>query len=223
MMRRSLASALLCISMLMALTASAAATDLAHKVEVSTEIYTELYGDGEPSGVIGGAVCIAVFPHVIKGAFGFGGHRGGGIISCRDDGKWSPPAFLKMTGGSFGLQIGGEVSDIVLFFMTRRGIESLLQTKFTLGGEAGVAAGPYGHAAQADTDLKFKAEIYAYGKSRGLFVGVSLEGARVAVNQKAIRKYYGKKIWAEEILFEHQVPTIPSEARKFMQALPDGD
>jgi lipid-binding SYLF domain-containing protein len=143
------------------------------------------------------------------------------VLSCKSEKGWSPPVFLKMTGGSIGFQLGGGVSDVVLFFMTKRGVESLLETKFTLGGEASVAAGPYGESAQADTDLKFKAEIYAYAKSRGLFAGVSIEGGRLAASQKLIRKYYGKRIWPHDILFEHQTPMVPAEARAFMEALPD--
>jgi lipid-binding SYLF domain-containing protein len=198
-----------------------AATDPKRKLEVAEEIYTELYGGGNKSGgVMSNAVCIAVIPHVVKGAIGIGGHKGTGVISCKNEKGWSPPVFLKMTGGSIGFQLGGEVSDVVLFFMTKRGVESLLETKFTLGGEASVAAGPYGESAQADTDLKFKAEIYAYAKSRGLFAGVSLEGGRLAPSQKLIRKYYGKRIWPNDILFEHQTPTVPAEARAFMEALP---
>ena len=163
----------------------------------------------------------AVFPTVGKGAIGIGGHKGNGVISCRSDDGWSPPAFIKITGGSLGLQIGGEESDLVLFFMTKRGVESLLETKFTLGGEAGVAAGPFGASAETNTDLRFRAEIYAYARSRGLFAGLSIEGGSLTVNQKAIKRYYGERIWPEEILFEHQVPHIPPEARAFMDVLPN--
>ncbi len=222
MKRHRITNGALCFFLLLlSAVATQAATDLKRKLEVSEEIYTELYGGAnEAGGIMTNAGCIAVIPHVVKGAIGIGGHKGTGVISCRNENGWSPPAFLKMTGGSIGLQLGAEVSDVVLFFMTKRGVESLLETKFTLGGEASVAAGPYGQSAQADTDLKFKAEIYAYAKSRGLFAGVSLEGGRLAVSQKLIRRYYGKRIWPHDILFEHQTPILPPEARAFMEALP---
>ena len=174
-------------------------------------------GGGPQNRVVKNAKCIAVIPNVVKGAIGIGGHKGTGVISCREEADWSPPAFVKMSGGSLGLQIGGEASDVVLFFMTRRGVESLLETKFTLGAEAGVAAGPFGSSADFVSDVRLPAEIYAYARSRGLFAGLS----SMTVSQKAIKKYYGERIWPEEILFEHEVPTLPSEARAFMDALPD--
>ena len=122
---------------------------------------------------------IAVIPGVIKGAFGWGARYGQGVVSCRNKvGVWSPPAFLRLTGGSFGFQIGAEKSDLVLFFMSERGAKSLLESKFTLGGQLSVAAGPVGRTGEASTDLKFDAEIYSYAKSKGLFAGISLEGAR---------------------------------------------
>jgi lipid-binding SYLF domain-containing protein len=205
------------------LPAPAVAADLQQKLMVATEIYQDFFG---PSGaaqnrVVKTAQCIAVIPNMVKGAFLAGGHKGMGVISCRGDDDWSPPAFVKISGGSFGLQIGGEVSDLVLFFMTRRGVESLLETKFTLGAEAGVAAGPFGSTAETNTDLRLRAEIYAYARSRGLFAGLSIEGASMTVSQKAISSYYGKRIWPEEILFDHQVPGVPTEARAFMEVLPD--
>lgn len=226
MWQRSICSGLLGLVLLIALATPAFSTDLTQKVEVATEVYEELYGQegDDQKRIIGGAVCIAVIPHVVKGAFWVGGHRGKGLLSCKDEdsGTWSPPAFIKMTGGSFGVQFGGEVTDLVLFFMTRRGVNSLLDTEFTLGGEAGVAAGPFGRKAEASTDLKLKAEIYSYAKSRGAFIGLSIEGARLAPSQKLIKAYYGERIWPDDILFEHKVPTLPTEAKEFMAALPGG-
>lgn len=200
----------------------ASATDFARKVRVSKEVFEQLMATPERanSRVVREARCIAVIPGMVKGAFGFGGHKGLGVISCKEDGVWSPPAFVKIGGGSFGLQIGGEISDVVLFFMTRRGVESLLESKFTMGGDAGVAAGPFGAGAETSTDLKFRAEIYASARSRGLFAGLSVEGAHMSIHQKAIRNYYGERIWPEQILFEQQVPVLPPEAEAFMEALP---
>ena len=223
MIKRKDRIALAALTLLVGSASSAAAVDLERKLRVATEVYEDFFGrgGGPQNRVVKNAKCIAVIPNVVKGAIGIGGHKGTGVISCREEADWSPPAFVKMSGGSLGLQIGGEASDVVLFFMTRRGVESLLETKFTLGAEAGVAAGPFGSSAEIGTDLPSRAEIYAYARSRGLFAGLSVEGASMTVSQKAIKKYYGERIWPEEILFEHEVPTLPSEARAFMDALPD--
>ena len=167
------------------------------------------------------ANCIGVIPHVIKGAFGWGGRRGRGILSCRNDvGEWSPPLFINLSGGSFGLQIGGQASDLVLFFMTERSIRSLLKSKFTIGGEASVAAGPFGRTAEASTDATLNAEIYSYARARGLFAGISIEGARLAPYQKLIKEFYGRRIFPDRIVFDRDVPEIPAAAKAFMEALP---
>lgn len=224
MKQRTIRLSVATLLLLGALTVPADAADLSRKLRVSTEIYEDFFGaDGDAQNrVMKQAKCIAVIPNLVKGAIGIGGHKGTGVISCRDDDEgWSPPAFIKMSGGSLGLQIGGEASDLVLFFMTRRGVESLLETKFTMGAEAGVAAGPFGSSAKTNTDLRFRAEIYAYARSRGLFAGLSVEGASLTVSQKAIKRFYGERIWPEDILFDHEVPTLPAEARAFMDVLPD--
>lgn len=222
MKRRSICILLALPALAVTAASPASAIDLERKLRVSTEVYEDFFGAHDDAGnhVANDAECIAVIPNMIKGAIGIGGHKGNGVISCRSEDGWSPPAFIKITGGSLGLQLGGEESDLVLFFMTRRGVESLLESKFTLGGEAGVAAGPFGSSAETSTDLRFRAEIYAYARSRGLFAGLSIEGGTLTVNQKAIKEFYGERIWPEEILFEHEVPRLPDEAKVFMEVLP---
>lgn len=194
------------------------------KLATARQVYLELMRTPDraaPEHLIEEARCIAVIPSVIKGAFWWGGRHGRGVLSCRNDrGAWSPPAFVQLSGGSVGFQIGGASTDHVLFFMTRRSIESVLESKLVLGADASVAAGPVGRSAEASTDGKLNAEIYAYARSRGLFAGVSIEGARLAVHQKAIQQYYGRRIWPEDILFKHRVPELPREARKLLRALP---
>lgn len=203
---------------------SFAKPDLPRKVERAQEVVEELFDapDREiPEELIEDAVCIASIPGVIKGALGWGGRHGRGVISCRKDGgKWSPPAFVKISGGSLGFQIGAESTDLVLFLMTENSIESLLKSKFTLGGQASVSAGPVGRTAEASTDARLNAEVYTYARSRGLFAGVSLEGARLAADQKSISRYYGRRLWPEQILFEQDVPRVPKEAKAFRKALP---
>ncbi len=197
---------------------------LARKLETAREVYLKLLDAPDRAvakELVEDAVCVAVIPQVIKGALGWGGRHGRGVLTCRDEaGRWSPPAFIRLSGGSFGLQIGAEATDLVLFFMSERGTRALLSSKFTLGGDASVAAGPVGRTGEAATDLKLKAEIISYARSRGLFAGLSLEGARLAPDQKAIRRYYGKRIFPEVILFDHDVPSVSEEGREFLAVLP---
>lgn len=206
------------------LTAPLAADDkLGHKIERSREVFVELLDAPDrkiPRELLDDAECIAIIPAVIKGALGWGGRHGRGVLSCRHHGDWSPPTFVKLTGASFGLQIGAESTDFVLFLMTRHSIESLLESKFVLGGGVSVAAGPLGRSAELGTDAKLNAEIYAYARSRGLFAGASLEGSRLAPDQKANRRYYGRRIWPEDILFGRKVQQVPAEVRVLQKALP---
>ena len=124
-------------------------------------------------------------------------------------------------GGSFGLQAGAETSDLVLFFMSERGARSLMtSSKITLGGEAGVAAGPFGRNVEANTDLKLDAEIYTYAKSKGLFAGVALTGARLSADKKSNKELYGTSVTLKQLIFEHKAPKVPQSARQFMSALP---
>lgn len=201
-----------------------AADELAARVDQALEVYQELGKVPDraiPQALLEDCKCIAIFPHVIKGALVFGARHGKGVVSCRDTtGAWSPPVFLTMTGGSWGLQIGAEASDVVLVFMTERGARSLLESKFTLGGTVGVAAGPVGRKAEADTDLKLNAEIYSYAKTKGLFAGLSLEGARLAADAKSTATYYGAPVDIRTVLFDHRVPRRPAGATRLLGALP---
>jgi SH3 domain-containing YSC84-like protein 1 len=207
------------------LPAAPAAADLtlSDKVTSATEVYRELLQTpdrGVPEALLEKCRCVGVFPNVYKGAFGIGARIGQGIVSCRSAEGWSPIGFFRMTGGSFGFQIGAEAADVVLFFMSESGARSLLESKFTLGGKASIAAGPVGRSAEATTDLKLDAEIYSYAKSKGLFAGISFEGARLAPDTKANRSYYGEEITAEELLFQRKAPRNPAEAQTFRAALP---
>lgn len=194
------------------------------KVDTAHTVFEELIDLPEkevPKKLLKEAVCIAVIPNVVKGAFFAGGRHGRGVMSCRNDsGTWSPVTFVKLSGGSFGLQFGGQSTDLVLFFMTERGVKSLLKSKFVLGGDASVAAGPMGRTAEIATDLRLGAEIYAYARARGVFAGLSVEGAVLAMDQKWISRYYGRRVWPEDLLFNHEAPTSPRESGRFLAALP---
>jgi lipid-binding SYLF domain-containing protein len=145
---------------------------------------------GIPQGLLERAYGIAVFPHVVKAAFVVGGRWGKGLISVRQTSGWSAPAYVEITGGSFGFQIGGQATDLVLVFTSRKGVDSLLSSKVKLGADASVAAGPVGRAAEAGTDVKLNSEIYAYSRSKGLFAGISLDGAVISFDNSANRKVY---------------------------------
>ncbi len=193
------------------------------KLRTAVDVWNELMAVPDkrvPKRLLQEARCVAVIPGVIKGAFVWGGHRGKGVLTCRRGDGWSAPIFVNMTGGSFGFQIGGQAIDFVLFFVTDRSVKSLLKSEFTLGGDASVAAGPLGRTAEAATDLKLKAEIYSYGKARGLFAGISFQGARLAANQKWLNEYYGRRLWPESVLFEDAVGSPPPEAEAFLAVLP---
>ena len=193
------------------------------KLEHAREVYQALIGSPDssvPRKLMQDCKCVAVFPGVIKGALGVGARHGNGVISCRSAaGGWSAPAFLTMTGGSYGLQIGVEKTQAVLFFMNEQSARSLLRSKFTLGAKAGVAAGPVGRSAEGSTDLRLNAEIYSYARSKGAFIGLSLEGAKVAPDKDAIVRYYGRPIASEAIVFDAAAPVQPS-AQRFLEVLP---
>jgi len=193
------------------------------KLRAAVDVWKELMAMPDqkvPNRLIEEARCIAVIPGIIKGAFVWGGHRGRGVLTCRRGDGWSAPIFVNTTGGSFGFQIGGQSIDLVLFFVTDRSVKSLLKSEFTLGGDASVAAGPLGRTAEASTDLRLKSEIYSYGKARGLFAGISFQGARLAVNQKWINDYYERRLWPESVLYEDAVSDPGPEAKAFLAVLP---
>ncbi len=148
---------------------------------------------GMPEWLLSKAEGLAVIPGVIKAAWGIGGEYGKGIIMIRNaDGHWSDPSFIKLTGGSVGWQVGVQRADIVLVFKSRESVHDITQGKFTLGANASVAAGPLGRTAQASTDVELKAEIYSYSRSKGLFAGLSISGASLAIDHDANRAFYGK-------------------------------
>ena len=202
-------------------------TKLSERLLDAKAVYQELLSTPDrsvPQELQEKCKCIVVIPGMIKGALGFGARWGKGVMSCRNSqGGWSPPIFVSLKGGSWGLQIGAEKTDLVLFFMTERGARSLVtSSKFTLGGKVSVAAGPLGRSGEASTDLKLNAEIYSYAKSKGLFAGISLEGARLAPQKDANDEYYGKPIRVQDILFGHNPPVVRAEAKEFLAALPQG-
>lgn len=165
-----------------------------------------------PRSVLDNAEAIAVFPSTLKAGLFIGGQRGKGIISVRDRSllQWSPPAFLTLTGGSIGAQIGGQAVDVVLVVMNRRGLENLLQNQFKLGGEASATAGPVGRDAEASTDLQLRAQILSYSRSRGLFAGISLKGSAIRQDQDSNQTFYGNRLQTRDIVLDGKAPTPQS-------------
>jgi lipid-binding SYLF domain-containing protein len=157
---------------------------------------------GIPGNVLDKAACVVVVPGMKKGGFIIGGSFGRGAISCRGQGNkgWGAPAMVELGGGSVGFQIGAEATDVVMLVMNREGIESLLKSKFTLGGEASVAGGPVGRSSTAETDAAMKAKILSYSRSRGAFAGVSMQGVTLHQDEDANKGVYGKPLGSDEIL-----------------------
>ena len=179
-------------------------------IEAST-VLTEIMNIPEssiPEELMSRAHGIAVIPHVVKGAFGIGGQWGKGLMSQRhEDGRWSPPAYVEIGGGSFGLQIGVEASDIVLVFTDENGLKGLLKGKLKLGADASATAGPVGRKAEIGTDVLLRSAVFAYSRSKGLFAGISLDGSVISIDDSANRTIYGKDVTGEQILLGNTVRT----------------
>jgi lipid-binding SYLF domain-containing protein len=193
------------------------------KVEDATRVLGEMMKEsdkGIPEKLLEKSAGIAIIPDVIKAAYIVGGRHGYGVLLVRGkDGVWSNPSFIGITGGSIGWQIGVESADVILVFRTPRSIENITRGKFTLGADAGVSAGPLGRSAEASTDAELNAEIYAYSRSRGLYAGVSFQGASLYVDAKANQDFYGLKGVGPQTIFEGKVLQVPDVALKLRKAL----
>ena len=175
-----------------------------------------------PEAILDRAVAIAVFPSTVRAGFIFGGQRGRGFIAARnpDTGAWSAPAFLTLTGGSIGLQVGAQQADVVLLIQNRRGLARLLGNQFKLGGAASAAAGPVGRSLEASTDLQMLAKILGYSRSRGVFAGVTLGGATLRADRDANERFYGVRLDSRQIILEgHTGAALPEAADRLRHAL----
>lgn len=199
------------------------AADAKAKVEDATAVVEEMLASpdkGIPHDLVRKAAAVAIFPNVIKGGFIVGGEYGRGVILRHDikRHRWSAPAFYSIAAGSIGWQIGAQSSDIILVIRSERGLKAMLKNEFKLGADASVAAGPVGRKAQAGTDASLKTEVFSYARSRGLFAGLSLEGAKLNVLSDYNRAYYGKAVTPREILLEAAVKA-PKSAHKLIDVL----
>lgn len=172
---------------------------------------------GIPEEIIGSAKCVAVVPSLLKGGFVFGAARGKGVASCRTANGWSAPAFFTVTGGSFGFQIGGQAVDLVMLVMNDTGMQSLLSSKFKLGADASVAAGPVGRHAEGATDLVMRAQVLTYSRARGVFAGITLNGAVVKQGRDDTFAFYGRMIPHRTIL-TGGVPA-PQDSKPYLDTL----
>jgi lipid-binding SYLF domain-containing protein len=194
----------------------------AQRVEEAIRVFreiAELTDEGIPGSIFRKAFGIAIIPGVVKAAYGIGGEYGRGVLLIQDDGAWSNPSFITLAGGSLGWQIGIQKSDLILVFQTRQSIDNIAAGKITLGADASVAAGPVGRGAQATTDLELKAEIFAYSKAKGLFVGISLKGAAIQIDAAANGRFYGDpEITARDIFRrpDLEAPRVAGSLKKLL-------
>jgi SH3 domain-containing YSC84-like protein 1 len=194
------------------LQAKDSAKDVDKRLDATVSTFTEMAGapdKGLPGSVLKKSVCVVVVPGLKKGGFLVAAQYGSGFASCRTPKGWSAPLAMKMEGGSFGLQAGGEASDVILLVMNESGMKRLTSSKFTLGGEASVAAGPVGRDAQAMTDATMKAEILSYSRSQGVFGGISLNGSTLRPDNGTNKELYGKEVESLDVL-GGKVPTPPA-------------
>jgi SH3 domain-containing YSC84-like protein 1 len=205
--------------------AFAGSNEVNDRVVAAAVVLKEVAGipeNGIPTDLLNKSVCVAVVPSMKKAGFIFGANYGKGVISCRTDsgkGPWSPPSMLMVGGGSFGLQLGAQATDLVLLVMNLSGMESLLDSKFTLGGDVSVAAGPVGRAAAAQTDAWMTAKILAYSRSRGLFGGISLKGDVVRPDNDANHVLYGGDTSSRSILLYRSAAPVPNDVKIFVDQL----
>lgn len=213
---------MLCLAGAAPLSAYAAAdmATLNSRVQAATDTIREIMTVPDksiPDKIAQQATCIGVIPGLKKGAFIFGAEYGRGVVTCRTGHGWSAPAFITLGGGSFGFQLGGESTDVVLVATNDKGFQDLLKSKFKIGGDAAAAAGPVGRNTQASTDILLKAELLTYSRSRGLFAGIDLTGTSVSQSNDDTNTYYGSSHSYDDIL-KGDVP-VPDGAKPFVRTV----
>jgi lipid-binding SYLF domain-containing protein len=197
--------------------AGSAREDASERLEKATTVMHEIMGmpdKGIPTEVLEHAKCVAVIPHMVKGGFIFGAKGGKGVATCRTENGWSAPAFITISGGSWGLQIGVEAVDVVLIIQNQKGMQRLLESNFQIGGDASAAAGPVGRHAEAGTDWKMDTEILTYSRAKGVFAGLTLEGASLRQDSDSRHAIYGRGVTTRALLSGKIA--VPSVAQAFI-------
>jgi SH3 domain-containing YSC84-like protein 1 len=192
-------------------------SDIEKRIETSASVLREIMATPDkaiPDSIMRDAKCVAVVPSMIKIAIGFGGNHGKGVATCRTPEGWSAPAPITVTGGSWGLQLGGQAVDLVMVVTNDSGMEHLLSSRFKLGADASAAAGPVGRDAAADTDVKMRAEVLTYSRARGLFAGIDLSGSAISQDKDETRILFGRMVPFPDIL-RGKVPA-PSGSEPFL-------
>ena len=221
--RRDVAGAALAVLAMATPAPADSPAELGERLRKATAVLSEMASNKQDTGIprdmLARARAIAVFPEVKKGAVIVGGRHGQGVMSVkRADGRWSAPAFFTVGGGSVGLQLGGQVIDLVLIVMSDKGIQSLLKSETTLGGDVSLTAGPKSLHDAANTDGTFKSEIFSYARSTGFFAGASFEGATVQPDGSAIRTLYGPNADSRDVLLGTKY-AVPASGRQFVNVL----
>lgn len=219
----------LCVLLTLTCTAFAASSreDLQMRIDSAKAVLDDVMAAQDstiPANILEHATCVGVVPGLKKGAFIFGGQYGQGVVTCRTGHGWSAPVFIRMAGGSWGLQIGAQSTDLVLIAVNQHGFQDLLKSKFKIGADAAAAAGPVGRTGEAATDLRMNAELLTYSRSKGLFAGIDLDGTVVSQNLDDTQTYYGHDHSFESILKGNvavpvgAVPFVRDVAHHFVQA-----
>jgi lipid-binding SYLF domain-containing protein len=226
-LKKTILTVCLCIVLSSTAFAGSSREDLQGRIDAAKVVLDQVMGAEDssiPMNILQQATCVAVVPGLIKGAFVFGGQYGQGVVTCRTGHGWSAPVFIRMAGGSFGFQIGGQSTDLVLVAVNDRGFQDLLKSKFKIGGDASAAAGPVGRSGQAATDWKMTAELLSYSRNKGLFAGIDLDGTSVSQNFDDTEHYYGQAHSFESILKgnvevpQSAAPFVRTVARYFVEA-----
>ena len=193
-MKRTLVILSLNLLLSPAVQAASSKSDLQERIDSAKTVLDQIMSAQDntvPANILKSATCVAVVPGMMKAAFVFGGQYGQGVVTCRTGKGWSAPVFIRMAGGSFGFQIGGQSTDLVLIAVNDQGMQDLLKNKFKIGGDASAAAGPVGRSGQASTDWKMNAELLSYSRNKGIFAGIDLDGTSVSQNDEDTELYYG--------------------------------
>lgn len=219
-MKKTIAVVCLCLMATCSGFAKSSREDLQSRIDSAQSVLKEIMDASDksiPMDILEDATCVGIVPGMKKGAFVWGVQYGQGVVTCRTGHGWSAPVFIRMEGGSFGFQIGGQSTDLVLVAVNDRGFQDLLKSKFKIGGDASAAAGPVGRSGQASTDWKLNAELLSYSRNKGVFAGISLDGTSVSQNKEDTELYYGAPHTFESIL-KGNVP-VPAGAVPFVRSV----